>query len=648
MKYSAQFKLLLLSGCFAVTSLPAYADDVLNSKRKIFVQAEKALKKNQISKFLKLNEQLDDYPLQSYLEYLYLSRRLGHTDSDTISKFLLDSQHDFYTDKLLNSWLHYLAKKKKWILFLQHYRPNIRSAAMQCLRLRALIAVGSLEQAFADASSLWLVPYSQNSACNPVFALWRKKGLLTDDLRWQRIKLALQANRFSFARYLARPLKDTKIANAWIDRWQTIHRNPLFLLRQLPIKNYTSKRVSLALDIPISRSIIAHGIARLASKSTEKAFAAWQRIQPAYHFSEQEKHTIQRSIAVYAALGRKQRTLEFFGDIKDEPWRVRAALWRQDWMAVQTAIASLNDEDQSSSRWMYWLARSETQLGNQQRANHLYQSVAVERNFYGFLAADRLQQSYHMGHNPINFTQTELDTLAKLPTVARLREFYALNRRLDARRQAYKLHATLSAEDLKLLAVLAHKWGWHSQTIAMLGKAKYWDALDLRFPMPHDDAILKAAKRHGLNPSWLFAVARQESTFDPYARSSAGATGLMQLMPKTSRFVAKLIKKPLRKSTELLNPSRNIELGSAYLRHMYDQNQRNAVLATAAYNAGPHRIVGWLPKKKLSADIWIENIPFQETRDYTQSVLSYAVIFDYRRKRKIVSLSKRMPVVKPK
>ena len=278
----------------------------------------------------------------------------------------------------------------------------------------------------------------------------------------------------------------------------------------------------------------------------------------------------------------------------------------------------------------------------------LYQRLAVERDFYGFLAADYLQQSYHMTHRPIEFEKVQLDELAKLPAVARLHEFYVLGRELEARRQVYTLKENLSTYQLKLLAILTHQWGWHSQTISILGKAKYWDALNLRFPVIYDQAILKASKDHNLDSSWLFGIARQESAFDPHARSPVGATGLMQLMPKTSRFIARIINKPLKKSSELLNPNRNIQLGSAYLRRMYDQNQLNPTLATAAYNAGPHRVARWLPKKELAADIWIENIPFKETRDYTQKVFSYAAIFDYQRKQAITPLSKRMPIVKPK
>jgi soluble lytic murein transglycosylase len=155
-----------------------------------------------------------------------------------------------------------------------------------------------------------------------------------------------------------------------------------------------------------------------------------------------------------------------------------------------------------------------------------------------------------------------------------------------------------------------------------------------------------AKKKTGIDTSWLMGIARQESAFNPIARSRVGALGLMQVMPKTGKLIAKIIKSPLRSSKDLLKPRKNIELGSAYLKHVYEMNQNNPVLATASYNAGPHRVKRWMPAHDLPADIWAENIPFNETRHYVQNVMAYAAIFDHQRKQPIKRVSDRMPVVK--
>ena len=613
----------------------------LNKQRLVFQQAQKALETNQISQFKKLNSQLNGYSLQPYLDYLYLRHRLNHTDTQTIIQFIKKNEGTFYANRLHSRWLKRLAHDKKWPLFLSHYKDS-PSASRQCLRLQALIATGKGQQALAEILPLWLVSRSQDKACDPVFKYWHEQGELTDELRQQRIMLALYDNQFSLAKYLAKSLANPTQATELTALWKKSHHSPLAVLKQLPGKVKTP----LSQDNAVNREIIQHAVKRLSRKSTDQAYETWLRIQVAYRFSEQDKLTVQRYIANRAALSREDRTLEFFADIPAEPWRVRAALWQQDWQAAQQAILDLNINLQQKPRWQYWLARSQAGLGQHQAANDTYQALLMERDYYSFLAADQLQQPYQMNHNPIPFELSELDALSQRPAVARLKEFYTLNMKLEARRQAYALTLVLSPYDLQLLATLTHQWGWHNQTIALLGKARYWDALDLRFPIIYDNAILKAGKKNGLDPSWLFGIARQESAFNPSARSHVGATGLMQLMPKTGKLIARLINQPLKKTSELLNPDRNIQLGSAYLRRMYDKNQHNPVLATASYNAGPHRIKRWMPTHDLPADIWTENIPYTETRRYTQSVLSYAAIFDYQRKQKIVPLSNRMPVIK--
>ncbi len=448
--------------------------------------------------------------------------------------------------------------------------------------------------------------------------------------------LAVHAKQFSLAKYLAKSLENPQAANKLISAWKQANDSP---------QRFLSSKIA---DNGNNRDIIKYAIYRLARKSTDQAYEAWQKLSPNYKFSEQDKLTAQRAIANRAALNREDRTLEYFSDIPNETWRVRAALWQQDWQAVNKAVLSLNLNEQQQPRWQYWLARSQAKLGQQTEAIKTYQTLISKRDFYGFLAADQLQQPYQMNHNPIHSQQAEIDLFQLRPAVARLKEFFTLDMNLAARRQAYALKQQLSPRELQLLATLTHKWQWHNQTIALLGKAKYWDALDLRFPLVYNNPILLAAKKNGMDPSWLLGVARQESAFNSHARSHVGATGLMQLMPKTAKQIAHLINKPLKNISELLIPERNIQLGSAYLRLMYDKNQQNPVLATASYNAGPHRVARWLPEKTLPADIWIENIPFTETRHYTQTVLSYTAVFDYQRKKTIKPLSTRMPAVQAK
>ncbi|KKN56122.1 hypothetical protein LCGC14_0575550 [marine sediment metagenome] len=612
----------------------------LAQQRTIFQQAKKALETQQLAQFTSLRNKLNDYPLQPYLDYLYLLHRLNSTDNRTIIQFIQKNSGTFYGDRLRNRWLSQLAKNKQWSLFLNHL-PASTSTSQQCLRLDALIATGQTQQALAETKALWLVGHSQDNNCDSAFKYWQARGLLTNDLRWQRIQLALHENQFNLAKYLAKSLDSHHLAHTWIPLWEQSYNDPRRLLQGLST-SYLKK------DQPVSRDIIKHAIQRLSRKSTDQAYAYWQAIQPKYKFSQQDQNSIRSTIANRSALNREQRALEFFGNLPNEEWRVRAALWQQDWFAVQKAVFSLDKEEQLSTRWQYWLGRSQAELGNKLAAKQTFENIINQRDYYSFLASDQLGKPYHMNHHPIVLKKAELEAFSQRPAVARLREFYVMDMQLESHRQAYELKQSMTPRELQLLATLTHQWQWHNQTIALLGKAQYWDALDLRFPVLYDAAIIQAGKTNGVDPSWLFGIARQESAFNPHAHSPVGASGLMQLMPKTATQIAKDINQPLKSQSELLNPTRNIQLGSAYLRQVYDQNHQNPVLATASYNAGPYRISRWLPDKAMPADIWIENIPYNETRGYATSVLSYAAIFDYQRKQPIIPLSKRMPMVKPK
>lgn len=636
---------------FCLVLLPlaqATADPQLEKQRTLFQQAKKSLKINQLNLYQQQFEQLGGYPLQAYLQYLYLRHRLNQVSPKTIQHFLNEQDGTFYADRLRKTWLDRLASQKRWSDYLDFYKAP-QSDERTCYQLQALLATGQKQRAYKLTPAMWLVPHSQHKACDPVFASWMQQGLLTDELLRQRMMLALRDNQFSIASYLAKSASSPSRDKAWVERWKDIHNNPQSLLKQLPARAPSDKnQVSLARDEALSREIVSHGLQRLARRSPEQAYSHWLRLRNHYQFSEHDKIQVRKTIGTWAALNRDDKALIYFGNIPGGEWQARAAIWQKDWRAAKKAINQMNIDELGSTRWQYWLGRSQAALGEQSAANQTFAAILGKRDYYSFLASDHLTQPYKMNHRPIAMTDQDLTALKQQPAIQRLHEFYLQDMLLEARREAYHLSQTRTDRELQMIATLTHQWGWHNQTIALLGKAQYWDALDLRFPIVFDNEVRKAGKTNDLDPSWVLAIARQESAFNPTARSHAGAMGLMQLMPDTGRLISKLINRPLKQLNELYRPARNIELGSAYLRRMYDENQRNPVLATAAYNAGPHRVARWLPSENLEADIWAENIPFNETRHYVQTVLSYAAIFDSQRNQSIKPLSERMPAIRPK
>ena len=247
-----------------------------------------------------------------------------------------------------------------------------------------------------------------------------------------------------------------------------------------------------------------------------------------------------------------------------------------------------------------------------------------------------------MAHRPLDFEQEELSSLNNIPAFVRARELFVLERTTDARREWQWAVKDMSKAELLKAASLANQWGWYDRAIMTVALARYWDDLELRFPLAHQKLVVSQAKRRNINPAWAFAVIRQESAFSPDARSHAGAMGLMQLMPRTARQVARNLKIRMRSKSDLLNVKTNIRLGVGYLKKVYDRFDGHKVLATAAYNAGGHRVKQWLPEESQDADLWIETVPFSETQDYLKRVLTYTAIYEQRLGMMTVPISQRM------
>ncbi len=283
----------------------------------------------------------------------------------------------------------------------------------------------------------------------------------------------------------------------------------------------------------------------------------------------------------------------------------------------------------STSRWRYWQARS-LQLAqpNSRESLGLYQPVAGERDFYGFLSADRINAPYQLNHKPMAIDPRVMQKVRNTAGIRRALEFHARGQIGDGRREWYHVARLFSREELVAQARLGYEMEWYFPAIRSISMAQYWDDLDVRFPMAHQGTLTREARSRGLHSSWVFAITRQESGFMADARSHVGAMGLMQLMPATAKETARRFGIPLRSPQQALNPDVNIQLGAAYLSQVYGQFGGNRILASAAYNAGPGRVRQWLSgNERMPFDIWIETIPFDETRQYVQNVLSYSVIY---------------------
>ena len=630
--------MLVLLGCWQT----GWAAMSLDHQREQFKLAMQDLDHGRDSEFLRRERLLKDYPLHGYLRYAWLRKRIDSRSDQELSGFLRDYADWPIAGRLRSTWLRSLARKQRWQTLLQVYRGR-QSTSLQCYKAQAeLAALGNKplpKSLQADIETLWLVGKSRPDACNKPFKVFKQRGLLSDDRVWQRAVLSIRQGQVKLARYLQRSLKDLQ-RRRWVDRWLDMRAKPEQTLATLKWKDDAS-----------ARSVIDYGMQRLANRDAAAAHALWTPLQQRYRFGTAERDTVAGKIALHGTLQGLPEARQWMAALanpnaSERGWALRGALREQDWQGVLQAWGRLLPEQQGRDQWRYWRARALEAL-DRPGAELIFVELATRRGYHSFLAADRIGKPYQLGDQPLSVAQADIAKIASIPGIRRAGELYRLQRGWEARSEWGRALSGMNRGQLQAAAELAASWGWSDRAIATLAKSGDRDALALRFPLAHRDTVDQQAGKNGLDPSWVFGVIRQESAFIADVTSPVGAMGLMQLMPATGRRTAKLLKQRLRHLGELKQPERNIQLGSAYLADVSQRLDGNPVLATAAYNAGPHRVVRWLPEQPLEAGLWVELIPYKETRRYVKAVFAFAAIYDWRRGRPIIPLQQRMPEVQP-
>ena len=613
------------------------------SRRRDYLAALEALKAGQTSRFKTLSQRLDGYILHGYLEYESLKNRVVSAPAAEIRRFLAENSQAPTSDYIRKKWLRALAKRRDWPTFIKEYQDIEGEPELQCLRLSHLLKTSEQQAVLmAEAEQLWLTGKQLPSDCDPVFSAWNKAGHMTADKVWARIRLAMEARNLRLAGDLARYLDSSE--RVWVRRWQDMHRDPV---REL-------QKISYPVETPVARMVVRHGIVRLAYRDPEEAMIQWHLLKGKHQFFGEDDNYVMRHIGILAAQDQLPQALVWLSEVSADPadetlhlWRVKTALRAGKWEIAKRFIAGLSEEQQRDSRWRYWSARIQEATGNRSEARSLYQGLARDRSYYGFLSADRVDTDYSMQHVSIEATPEEIGTMLARPGIQMAQELYQMGQVTDARRQWAWTTRRMNNRELAVAAVIARQWGWHDRAILTVAKSDHLDDLELRFPLLYRDMIETNASDLGIDPSWVYGVVRQESAFVVDARSSAGALGLMQLMPATGRLTGRKINIPIRNNRAILNIENNLRLGASYLKEVLGRNKGNQVLATASYNAGPNRVSSWLPESDMDADIWVELIPYNETRDYVKNVMSYTTVYDHRLGSRPVRLRERMRVIAP-
>lgn len=597
--------------------------DAWTQQRWEFKQAYQALLEKDDRLFNQYSAKLDiaSYPIAHYLHYLYLKEHLEKTDA--IQTFLKHNQNSPLEKTLRQAWLIYLAQQKDWQTFLSVYTPQTETI-LQCYYLQAQLETKkSSSTAIEAAKTLWLVGKSQPDECDGLFTHLYKNALITDDLRWQRAHLALQNGELGLASFLAKSFPQDK--QQLIAQWRDLHENPATALEKFSPPD----------EIALATEMLQYGLKRLAREDAAQAFVQLEHYQKQYQLTEGEAGaTTFRYLALRAASQQLPKAEQWLKAVDKtvidedvQQARLQFALTQGNWQTVLAMTEQMTTDD---LKWRYWRARALEETQQVEKAREIFMPLAQERHYYGFAAAERLQQPYHFGINTIKASKKALSQLLTKPEIIRARELYLVGLTGFARAEWQVVLNLLSEEELKVAAVLAHQWGWYDRAIVTVTKAKAFDDLVLRFPTPFYDTVLAQATAKKLDVAWVYAVMRQESAFQVDARSVSNALGLMQLLPSTAKEVADKLGVTFNSEADILKPELNIRLGTSYLRYLLDRFDNNRLLATAGYNAGPSRAKQWASERAcLPTDVWIELIPFNQTRDYVQRVMSYAPIFTF-------------------
>ena len=614
------------------------ASGLLEHQRQLFLQAEKLVDAKNEEQFLVLANQLKDYPLYPYLQYQWLSSHLEQNKK--IQQFLIKYRNSRYASLLKNKWLRYLAKRQDWEQLIKYYR-NSSQADIQCAYYLAKYKAGQKKTALTAARKLWVVGKSQPKACEPLFKILQSSKYFTRELLWQRFQAALKRRRVSLARYVQRLMgkKDRKVASLWLKA----HQNPKkVILKPNWHKGY--KQAGL---------IFAHAIDQIARRNSKQASEIWDQQKHQYIIPQYRVDQIERRLALGLAFRGDETAWQRLNrlkkkDIKVKEWMIRTALREMNWPHVEQALASLTPAEKKKINWQYWQARVYEQTGRQKQAEKIYQQLSKDRSFYGFLAAHHLKQDIALGDKPLKISEVEINTLKQRPEFQLIAELNVLDRVVEAKRQWWYQIKRLKKTEIMAAAKLAEQWDWNQVAIYTIARAKYWDDVGLRFPIKYENQIQQNARLNNLDPAIILGLIRRESAFDEKARSRVGARGLMQIMPKTGRQIARDLKQRWHSESVLFNPEVNVKYGSYYYKQLLNQFNGHYALAAAAYNAGPHRVNKWLPELPMAADIWIETIPFKETRAYVGAVLTYAMIYQQRMHRNVLKIKEFLRDILPK
>ena len=604
-----------------------------------FLAAREAFRVNNAARLDTHARRLKGHVLEPYLAYWQISMRLGQAATEDVRAFLSTHREGPLAERLRNEWLKILGKSQQWELFEQEL-PLLVSDDVEiiCYALQSRQRVNPGEP-LREVRPLWFVPRDLPESCTPLFSAVLEAGLLSTEDIWTRIRLALEAGQVSLARRIAEWLPAGQAPEARL--LEAAASNPAGYL----------ERQNFNLKSRAGRETVMFAAHRLARTSASQAARQWVKIEE--RFNTEERAYVWGLIAYLGALRHDPEALAWYAraaDLSDLQlaWKVRAALRARNWPEVLTAIGAMTEKEGAESAWRYWKARALKSLGRAEESEALLRPLAAEFNFYGQLALEDLGGKITVPAPAFKPTAEDVRAMSQHPGFRRAVELYRLNLRTEANREW--IWAIRGFDDRQLLAAaeLARGYEIYDRAINTADRTVLEHDFSLRYLAPYRDVLKPQTSQLQLDEAWVYGLIRQESRFIAGAKSRVGASGLMQLMPGTAKWVAgKLGLKDWRWS-QVTEVDTNVSLGTYYLKHVLDTLDGQPVLASAAYNAGPGRARVWRSEGAVEGAIYAETIPFNETRDYVKKVMANAGYYAHAFSQQVQSLRQRMGVIGPR
>lgn len=608
-----KFRTHLAPFLFAV-SLAVFAQDGDSA----FIAAREAFRAGKIERLEQAIGQLGHHELAAYAENYRLRMWMDKGEPDGIRDFLQRNEGSYVAEKLRADWIRWLGKRALWREVDAEY-PKLLAPEpdVTCYSLQARTDRNGV---LAEAEKLWLTMLEPPEACRPVLdALVASQAKTADDV-WLRARRQVEANRPGQARTTLNYLPDSQMPDSRAFD-SAVNSAMGYLVKQ-----------GAGNGSRAGRELAAFAIARLAANDPRQAADELERLKN--RLQDGERQWAWSQIGLQAAKKHLPEAVDWYARAGKAPlsdeghqWKVRAALRAQEWGIVHDSIQAMPAELAARPEWTYWLGRALQAGGRTSDADAQFGKIAGQPNFYGNLADEELGRTVLPPPKAAPVTSEEQRAARDNPGIRRALAFFRNDMRTEAVREWN--WALRGMDDRQLLAAadLARRNQIWDRAINTADRTKNEHDYTLRFLAPYGETVRPAAQNQSLDDAWVYGLMRQESRFITNAKSNVGASGLMQLMPATAKWVAKKIGLRDFSHGRVNDTETNVLLGTSYMRLVMENLDNHPVLASAAYNAGPGRAKKWRADRPLEGAIYAETIPFSETRDYVKKVMSNAVYY---------------------